>query len=222
MKFLDLTGLQHFYDKYLRPLKDAAFKNTANNLTTETEGSVLDARQGKVLNDLKLSIAKVINNLLTTEEGFALDARQGKVLDDKITELNGNLSFLKHKTVKNGSYEFDCYTYILDGKKMATIHGSWTGMSSQSSIVGGFSVYTISNLQLSPDDAELDILKHVSVDFNPGTGGGGTLFIGNYEEFSTTIGLNGHYSQVKALYCIVTSPPRTVKITWTLKCELYS
>lgn len=90
MKFLDLTGLQHFYDKYLRPLKDAAFKNTANNLTTETEGSVLDARQGKVLNDLKLSIAKVINNLLTTEEGFALDARQGKVLDDKITELNGN------------------------------------------------------------------------------------------------------------------------------------
>ena len=60
MKFLDLTGLQHFYDKYLRPLKDAAFKNTANNLTTETEGSVLDARQGKALNDLKLSIAKVI------------------------------------------------------------------------------------------------------------------------------------------------------------------
>lgn len=90
MKFLDLTGLQYFYDKYLRPLKDAAFKNTANNLTTETEGSVLDARQGKVLNDLKLSIAKVINNLLTTEAGFALDARQGKVLDDKITELNGN------------------------------------------------------------------------------------------------------------------------------------
>lgn len=89
MKFLDLTGLQYFYDKYLRPLKDAAFKNTANNLTTETKGSVLDARQGKVLNDLKLSIAKVINNLLTTEEGFALDARQGKVLDDKITELNG-------------------------------------------------------------------------------------------------------------------------------------
>ena len=140
----------------------------------------------------------------------------------RVSYLIGNLSFLKHKTVKNGSYEFDCYTYILDGKKMATIHGSWTGMSSQSSIVGGFSVYTISNLQLSPDDAELDILKHVSVDFNPGTGGGGTLFIGNYEEFSTTIGLNGHYSQVKALYCIVTSPPRTVKITWTLKCELYS
>ena len=100
MKFLDLTGLQYFYDKYLRPLKDAAFKNTANNLTTETEGSVLDARQGKVLNDLKLSIAKVINNLLTTEAGFALDARQGKVLDDKITELNGNISNILQKRSK--------------------------------------------------------------------------------------------------------------------------
>lgn len=104
MKFLDLTGLQHFYDKYLRPLKDAAFKNTANNLTTETEGSVLDARQGKVLNDLKLSIAKVINNLLTTEEGFALDARQGKVLDDKITELNGNLQDVHFQVIESDRY----------------------------------------------------------------------------------------------------------------------
>ena len=104
MKFLDLTGLQHFYDKYLRPLKDAAFKNTANNLTTETEGSVLDARQGKVLNDLKLSIAKVINNLLTTEAGFALDARQGKVLDDKITELNGNKIDTYNISINTGEF----------------------------------------------------------------------------------------------------------------------
>lgn len=51
MKFLDLTGLQYFYDKYLRPLKDAAFKNVANNLTTTESGFVLDARQGKELDD---------------------------------------------------------------------------------------------------------------------------------------------------------------------------
>ena len=111
---------------------------------------------------------------------------------------------------------------MLNGKKVATIHGSWTGTSSQSSIVGGFSVYTISNLQLSPDDAELDIQKHVSVDFNPGTGGGGTLFIGNYEGLSAVMGVNGHRSQISTLHCIVTSPPRTVEITWTLKCKLYS
>ena len=115
MKFLDLTGLQHFYDKYLRPLKDAAFKNTANNLTTETEGSVLDARQGKVLNDLKLSIAKVINNLLTTEAGFALDARQGKVLDDKITELNGKLEDTHTFSVSD---EINTGETWVDGKKI--------------------------------------------------------------------------------------------------------
>lgn len=137
-------------------------------------------------------------------------------------QLIGNLSFLKHKTVKTGPYEFDCYTYMLNGKKVATIHGSWTGTSSQSSIAGGFPLYTISNLWLSPDDAELDIQKHISVDFNPGSGGGGLLFIGNYEGLSASMGNKGHRSQISALYCIVTSPPRTVKITWTLKCELYS
>lgn len=78
--------------KWFADLKDAAFREVANNLTTSAAGaSVLDAYQGKVLNDNKFEKANVINNLLTTEAGFALDARQGKVLDDKITALNGNL-----------------------------------------------------------------------------------------------------------------------------------
>lgn len=94
MKFLDLTGLQYFYEKYLRPLKNAAFKDVANDLTTSIDGFVLDARQGTVLDEKKLDKSKVINNALTTEEGFALDARQGKVLKDEIDELNGKMSLM--------------------------------------------------------------------------------------------------------------------------------
>lgn len=41
----------------------------------------------------KVDTSSVVNNALTTEEGFVLDARQGKVMDDKITELNGKLSW---------------------------------------------------------------------------------------------------------------------------------
>lgn len=41
----------------------------------------------------KVDTSSVVNNALTTEEGFVLDARQGKELDDKITELNGKLSW---------------------------------------------------------------------------------------------------------------------------------
>ncbi len=82
--------------KWFADLKDAAFREVANNLTTSAAGaSVLDAYQGKVLNDNKFEKANVINNLLTTEAGFALDARQGKVLDDKITALNGNLPVIQ-------------------------------------------------------------------------------------------------------------------------------
>lgn len=39
--------------KWFADMKDAAFKSVANNLTTQIEGSVLDARQGKALNDKK-------------------------------------------------------------------------------------------------------------------------------------------------------------------------
>lgn len=54
----------------------------ANNLNTTVEGYVLDARQGKVLDDKKLDKSHVVNNLATIEEGWALDARQGKWLNE--------------------------------------------------------------------------------------------------------------------------------------------
>lgn len=57
----------------------------ANNLTTTESGKVLDARQGKILNDSKLNTSDVVNNLTTSTAGKALDAKQGKALNDKLS-----------------------------------------------------------------------------------------------------------------------------------------
>lgn len=85
-------------------LGTAAAKGVSNTTTQATDGYVLDARQGKALEDKKLNKTSVVNSLLTTEAGFALDARQGKSLDDKISELNSNLDCGKATTttVQNG------------------------------------------------------------------------------------------------------------------------
>ena len=59
----------------------------ANNLTTTASGKVLDARQGKALNDAigtKVNTSDIANNLTTTASGKVLDARQGKALNDAI------------------------------------------------------------------------------------------------------------------------------------------
>lgn len=81
--------------KWFADIKDGAFRSVANNLTTASAGgSVLDAYQGKLLNDGKLAKANVINNLLTTAAGYALDARQGKALSEKITTVQGTVSQL--------------------------------------------------------------------------------------------------------------------------------
>ena len=74
----------------------------ANNLTTTTDGKVLDARQGKALNDSKLNKSDIANNLTTTTEGKALDARQGKALSDAITTLGTNTA-----TALNGKINTD-------------------------------------------------------------------------------------------------------------------
>ena len=54
----------------------------ANDLTTVKAGYVLDARQGKVLDEKKLDKAQVADHLNAGEPGFALDARQGRWLNE--------------------------------------------------------------------------------------------------------------------------------------------
>ena len=70
----------------------AASQAVANNLTTTAAGSVLDARQGKILDDKiptgAAASKAVANNLTTASAGTAvLDAYQGKIVNDKITNL---------------------------------------------------------------------------------------------------------------------------------------
>ena len=62
MKYLDLTGLQYFYKKYIKTLGSAAKQAVANNLTTTAAGSVLDARQGKTLSYKIASETKTLNS----------------------------------------------------------------------------------------------------------------------------------------------------------------
>lgn len=87
--------------KFFTDLKTVAFTGSytdlsnkpeiVNNLASTSAGKVLDARQGKALDEAKLNKADVVNNLVTTEAGKALDARQGKALDDKIIEVDGKI-----------------------------------------------------------------------------------------------------------------------------------
>lgn len=77
--------------KWFADLGTAAFQGVSNVLTQTSSGYVLDARQGKALDDKKVNKESIVNNLLTTEPGYVLDARQGKILDEKITQLSENL-----------------------------------------------------------------------------------------------------------------------------------
>lgn len=114
MKFLNLGGLKHFYDKYIRPLKGAAYKDVANDLITTEEGSVLDARQGKALEDKKVDKSNIINSLLATVAGYALDARQGKILDERISEINTYLA----ESFRLSETEIETPEKFIDGKRI--------------------------------------------------------------------------------------------------------
>lgn len=75
------------YDTTWITIRDAAFCGVANDLTTVTASLVLDARQGRILDNKKFDKDNVANNLATAAAGYALDARQGKILNDKILSM---------------------------------------------------------------------------------------------------------------------------------------
>lgn len=65
MGFLDLPGLQYFYNKYVKGLKSHAFRDPANNLTTTASGYALDARQGKALDDKVTQLNSALADIVT-------------------------------------------------------------------------------------------------------------------------------------------------------------
>ena len=83
--------------KYFSDLKTVAFtgsynnlSNTPkiqNNLTTTEEGSVLDATQGKVLDNKKIDKDKIVKSTEISEEGFLMD---GKICSEALANLNDN------------------------------------------------------------------------------------------------------------------------------------
>lgn len=70
----------------------------ANDLITQKEGYVLDARQGRVLDEKKLDHAQVLDHLNAETPGCALDARQGRVLDEKKLDRAQVLDHLNAET----------------------------------------------------------------------------------------------------------------------------
>lgn len=90
--------------KWFADLGTAAFQGVSNALTQTSAGYVLDARQGKALNDAKLNKTAVVNNLTTTAAGYALDARQGKALND--AKLN-KTSVVNNLTATAAGYALD-------------------------------------------------------------------------------------------------------------------
>jgi hypothetical protein len=100
----------------LAGLGAAATQAVANNLTTTSAGSVLDARQGKVLKDSiptgTAASKGVANNLTTASAGsYVLDAYQGKVLKDSIpTGAAASKGVANNLTTASaGSYVLDAY-----------------------------------------------------------------------------------------------------------------
>ena len=77
MSFLNLSGLQYFYNKYIKNIP-----SQINNLTQS-----------------KANVSDIANNLTTTVAGKMLDARMGKNLNDYIGSLSGLQTSTKNNLV---------------------------------------------------------------------------------------------------------------------------
>lgn len=74
------------------PLGTAASKSVANDLTVATSGvSVLDAYQGKILNEKFIPKTSIVDDLTTGGSASVLSAKQGVTLNSKITAVDNKV-----------------------------------------------------------------------------------------------------------------------------------
>lgn len=59
--------------------------NIEDTLTSTSTTDALSAKQGKVLNDIKINISDIVDNCTTNDASKVLSAKQGKVLNDKFS-----------------------------------------------------------------------------------------------------------------------------------------
>lgn len=103
----DAADIRTTLSKLLEQLDAKVDKtNVANELTIEDAGYVLDARQGKWLNDNKLGYSNIVNNLGTVDDGYVLDARQGwtlkKLIDNRSVSLQTQTILIASNWIESG------------------------------------------------------------------------------------------------------------------------
>ena len=74
--------------------------SVANDLLQTAEGHVLDARQGKVLDDKKVDKDRIVQSTTITETGFVMD---GKTIADAIAEINNKLDVSRGGILRLGN-----------------------------------------------------------------------------------------------------------------------
>lgn len=106
MKYLSWIGLQHFYDRYISPLKEVARTGRyddliekpeiVNNTTTEKEGTILDGRVGKKLGT---DISNIWKNLDQLNAKIGIESTiQFITVKQKVINLQNN-DFLAIATI---------------------------------------------------------------------------------------------------------------------------
>ena len=106
MKYLSWTGLQHFYDRYISPLKEVARTGRyddliekpeiVNNTTTEKEGTILDGTVGKKLGT---DISNIWKNLDQLNAKIGIESTiQFITVKQKVINLQNN-DFLALATI---------------------------------------------------------------------------------------------------------------------------
>ena len=126
MGFLDLPGLQYFYNKYVKGLKSHAFRDPANNLTTTASGYALDARQGKALDDKVTQLNSALVRGTETFNNITIDETpySGECTCYTFTIPSAGMQFARIFTTDND----DLWGAYVDGGKLIYRHQSSKGV----------------------------------------------------------------------------------------------
>jgi len=167
--------------------------NIEDSLTSTSSTDALSAKQGKVLNDIKINISDIVDNCTTNDASKVLSAKQGKALNDKFgnyvltSSIVNNLTSTSTNVPLSAAQGKALNDKITNLKRVELFSGSWVRGETKTIDTSSY--------------AKLEILMSL----NPNGSGYSTIYTISYDNAGNRTGLisgitkcmNGYFYQVE-------------------------
>lgn len=162
---------------------------------------------------------ELVPKLQELSDGIDKNANDITNLNDSVSDLNNNLNIEDINELTEGAYSFFYILFSIKGNRYIKCYGNISFESINGNPLSPLYYGIITNLQLTPNQVGFDIEKVRWLNFSSRECSG-VFTINQYNGLRIAQSTNAMVANITSLSYYITSPPRSIILTWEVLCRM--